>query len=500
MSLHRLRLLFPLVLALFFLLTACSVLATPPPPLPQTPTSDLSALTPLPTSSPTAGLSSQGTPVAAPTPTPDHLTSGGPWLVYASGGGTLLEAVNSDGSGHMAIPADALLNASDLSDGASPHGGWLAVRTQGSQPGDLALQILHLPDGTLKTITPLFSPDLQRLANTTAQDALPEVFYAVLQPHTLSWSPDGRYLAFVAAVEGPSSDLYVYDTHTGQIRRLTNGVKQVATPLWSPDSLWVVIQEAESFGPDADIRTDAVWAVAVDHSEMRKLYVPPADSLGEVFLGWASSGELLSYSRNPVGGQALRQVPLNTRFVDVLFSRPFLSIAYDSASQTLVFTEGQGTAVHSLLPEGIYLLPASADKSAQATQVRAGQWNGVEWAPSLGRFLANGMSGLLLVAPDGSATWIKGEGQGAASPDGQWLVCWGGNDSPGVRLYNPGGQMLQEVSAQVAQQVSWRPDASGFFFLTGERLYIASFPQALPALIDGQLQPGDQEGMTWMEP
>lgn len=36
------------------------------------------------------------------------------------------------------------------------------------------------------------------------------------------WSPDGRYLAIVGAIEGPSSDLYVFDTQTQRFQRLTS--------------------------------------------------------------------------------------------------------------------------------------------------------------------------------------------------------------------------------------------------------------------------------------
>lgn len=45
------------------------------------------------------------------------------------------------------------------------------------------------------------------------------------------WSPDGRYLAFLGAIEGPSSDVYVYDTATDRVQRLTSAA--IMQQIWS---------------------------------------------------------------------------------------------------------------------------------------------------------------------------------------------------------------------------------------------------------------------------
>ena len=49
-----------------------------------------------------------------------------------------------------------------------------------------------------------------------------------------TWSPDDRYVAFAATVNG-LSDLYVYDLQEEQLRRLTNDAYADMQPSWSPD-------------------------------------------------------------------------------------------------------------------------------------------------------------------------------------------------------------------------------------------------------------------------
>ena len=114
----------------------------------------------------------------------------------------------------------------------------------------ITLTLLHLPDGQLQPIGPLFSPEMQQAiaaAGFDRNDAIEAGIAIVENGDTLKWSPDGRYLAFIAAIDGPSSDVYSYDLQTGQINRLTDGPNQAANLSWSPDSKWIVHEEVEEF-------------------------------------------------------------------------------------------------------------------------------------------------------------------------------------------------------------------------------------------------------------
>lgn len=55
----------------------------------------------------------------------------------------------------------------------------------------------------------------------------PVVFGVARDTSKSRWSPDGRYLAFSAAMEGPEADIYLYDSRTNGLRRLTFGEDEV---------------------------------------------------------------------------------------------------------------------------------------------------------------------------------------------------------------------------------------------------------------------------------
>ena len=78
------------------------------------------------------------------------------------------------------------------------------------------------------------------------RSAADQVWAAVGIRNHPAWSPDGRWLAFNAAIDGPSADVYVYDTSTNSIERLTDGPDQSVDLVWSPDSAYIVHGVADS--------------------------------------------------------------------------------------------------------------------------------------------------------------------------------------------------------------------------------------------------------------
>jgi hypothetical protein len=140
----------------------------------------------------------------------------------------------------------------------SPNGEWLAYYS-GQMPEygeefskysgafDLTLNLMHLPDGAIYPITPLLSADFP--ANFTRQlgalelsgrtNPYPDMDNVILSfmngIFALDWSPDSTTLAFAGEIEGPSSDLYLYDVETGTIRRLTDGPENIQWIRFSPE-------------------------------------------------------------------------------------------------------------------------------------------------------------------------------------------------------------------------------------------------------------------------
>src|SRR5678815_485194 len=65
----------------------------------------------------------------------------------------------------------------------------------------------------------------------------------------VSWSPDGRNLAF-SGQAGGISDLYLLDLQAGTIRQLTNDKYADIQPTWSPDGKTI------AFSTDRGAQTD----------------------------------------------------------------------------------------------------------------------------------------------------------------------------------------------------------------------------------------------------
>jgi hypothetical protein len=455
------------------------------------------AVQPLPSLTPVPS----GVPPTATVPAAS-LSATGPWLVYPSGGGQALVTRNADGSAATQVSIPPLLYAADLTRGLSPKGGMIAFRTgQRVQPAETALYLLNLPEGRLERITPLFSESEQALVQAGQDGRAADVAVGVVRPDALAWSPDGRYLAFIAALERNAADLYLYDTQGGKISRMTFGTNMSASPFWTTNSQSVITQEVVSFNAGsaaAALKLGDIWITDAQTGVTSKVYSPPPESAGEVFTGWETDTGLLAYSHSPAGNVSLRLVNLKPFKITTLLSGPFDTLAFDPATRTIAFTRSQAGAGSTLLATGLYLL---APDSLDPRLVQAGEWQGLVWSDSGGEFIARGPQGVIGVTPDGTPALISGENQLLPSPGGKWLACWGDATTaakPGLRLYRTGSTLVQAVVTDAVQQLAWQPDAMGFFFIAGSRLELAVFPSLQPVILDPDVKPGPTPVLVWV--
>jgi len=128
---------------------------------------------------------------ASPT---QELTSSGPWLLVKTSVG--LWATNEDGSS-LALLTQGDNWASDLAAAVQPLGDQVVVLTS-SDDGfpslgehHLALNLLSLPDGGLRKITDLTSPQTEPGPSYTLGDTSLEAVRAIMEQNSYAWSPDG---------------------------------------------------------------------------------------------------------------------------------------------------------------------------------------------------------------------------------------------------------------------------------------------------------------------
>lgn len=186
--------------------------------------------------------------------------------------------VNTDGSGQREWSKNA------FSIVGSPASSYFAVLTSQSDSQEeysktVALEIVHLPEMSVKTIPLMASPVIKTFDYSllpyihteiyTEEEVVIRLINIAIVSEPPAWSPNGRYLAFSAAIDGPTADLYVYDTVSDQIRRLTDGLDMATQPEWSPDGKWIVHRGITGWG--GGCYESGVWAAAVDGSEVKWL-------------------------------------------------------------------------------------------------------------------------------------------------------------------------------------------------------------------------------------
>jgi len=330
------------------------VLSASPTSQPEEPTSFLSA-------SPTSEIVQE-------------LTSTGPWLLVKTSVG--LWATNKDGSG-LTLLTQGDNWASDLAAAVQPSGDQVVVLTS-SDDGfpslsehHLALNLLSLPDGNLRKITDLTSPQTEPGPSFTLGDANWEAVRAIMEQSCYAWSPDGTKLAFIGVMDGPSADVYLFDTTTDQITRVSQDGAQNFNPSWSPDGNTLFFFGALTFGTGAGATMSGAWAASGDGTNVTPLYQPI--TAGEILLGWRDNKTVVLESVTmQLGENHLRLFNLRTREETVLIDETVSCAAVASESSA-----NPGVVMYCK-DDGLYLLHSG---ESQAEKISADMVKYLYWIP-----------------------------------------------------------------------------------------------------------------------
>lgn len=453
-------------------LAACTAgTATPSlaPDATTTPSVLPSATTTLPPPSPTATLSPTATqaptlkpttlpPTATATPYPPLHTSG-PYFVYTKeeAGDLKLVILDQDGSGRRVIDLPEGSHISQLSNAISPDGQWLAFHTSSAfkqqdwlnaDASDLKLNLLNLKDGSVQTVAALLSQDypnnLQETSNfiirTEPQNYIPtlnDLKNALLGGITsFDWSNSSRYLAFAGEMNGPSSDLYLYDLGNESTTQLSNGPEEIQLLYWSRDNTRIIYQSTFSIGEgECGTRYELDFSTFVTQNNGEHcLFHNGDDSIKINIPAWPSN--------------------LAT------------AIAQDTRNKlTLIYIDYEASTEE--YPAGLYLVDQK--KCIYKKVIEGSNWLISFLESPKYRFIARDKNRTIAIRADGTwAQLLASSLEPSQSPDNQWLALYNDHE---IDIANQAGVILKRNDIFEIRSVAWLPDSSAVLFTTFNSLY-----------------------------
>lgn len=446
----------------------------------------------------------QSTPspaVAEPTSTTEspsvQLQPKVPWLIVSSTDG--LWAANMDGTQMTELAPKSWIDINlEASISSSAHK--IAYVSSGSDNyHGLALNLISLPDGTIQKVTDLTTSATEPGANDSPGTPKLEAMRAISeQIPSYAWSPDGTQLAFIASLDTPKADVYVYDLAGGKIQKISNDQNEDFQPSWTPDGKSVLYFEADSFGTGAGFSMQGAWLAAADGSGAAKLYTP--DSSGEALLGWRDSDTAVLTSWDAaIGTKNLRLYNVRTKKQTVLNE----GAVYGAAVATGI-KDDAGAVLYGT-DKGLFLLPVGKSEPQKLTdeKVDTGGFPAALRWQDYGRIFIVRFAGgnLSTFMADGSqrqdAPFNPSMGQLDVSSFG---LIWGwtakGGDTQGAWISGPGLTTAQ-VSQEVASAPQWNVDNDLLFFV-GSDLYRTTFDSHYSDTARVSSLTGDVVGSAWL--
>jgi hypothetical protein len=407
----------------------------------------------------------------------------------------------------------------------SPDGRYFAYHTGEvtEQGGDLTLHILRLEDeteiATIRLVTEDVADQMLALAERLAQnpsDQLKEAFWSD-EPipseriagegmyalpgglRAMDWSPDSSKLAFAAQIDGPTSDLYIYDVNTGDIRRLSSGPQQIRSLEWSPDGQWIAHESAYYVGMQSPTTfnfasRDGSTVFSVDtHAHMRH--------------GWYGSGVyVVTNAANGPGRFGLEAILTQTQRANMLWEDTYYGYVLDWPGGKLLVRTGEERIDEQGNPvgyePGIYLV----DFNQGSIELINGFEEYTERF-NIGMALWDKSGEFALLNLDDEAYALDAEGHlrsliegaaivGWASPDGSVIMIrW--HDSERISWYMVDLEAYLEFSNEVPDCVSWRPDSQLFVYTIDSVLYYQDMQRDQSILLDDQVLDGSC-AITWV--
>jgi WD40 repeat protein len=348
------------------------------------------------------------------------------------------------------------------------------------------LVILDLVNQTTLLQLELTGPSTQLSPENTHGDPAFEVIGALQFSDSLAWSPDGSRLAFVAARDGDSADVYLFNRSDNSVVRLTEEAGHATALHWSPDGLLLQYISVNSFGTGAGFSMEGLWVYDFQGNQIQRLEM--SESSGEDFLVWTDASHFLISSWSPMcESYNLRLVDAASFYNQVIVDGCFTASAYDPEQKFGMFSVTQfnnefcscGEPMDAglmIFGEGIGI-PIAGDigrKKFEQLEVY-----GIDFIPKGNLFTVYGDEGLSQIYYDEVYRLdILPELNGLTpypSPTGDYWV-WASRFQPGLWV-TENNDNLVEVSPLFSGVPQWSQDGQSIYFFENNQLFLSSAPQ-----------------------
>ncbi len=409
----------------------------------------------------------------------DTLNPSGPWLVFITGTegeSHQIWAANPDGSAMTVLADNAFVTGyrgRHLRPQISPNGHHIAYIEVQDQPLTAFLRVIDLATGDNNRVMMLY--------DESQVGYQPEMMDVILnQASSLAWSPDGRTLGLIGAMEGGSADLYVHNPEEQSVARVSDGPGQAYMPVWSADGKLILhtatsqFHRGEWYSPFV-FTPDGLWALNADTYINSPITWPYGNNPEFIkYFPWYGSTFAFVGTGSPCQSD-------NGCWLDVVSGEtgvfPFPIVEYAISPQTggLLATSFQTTMPSDTA--GAYLF---TPQNPDGTLLFDFELDNIQWLDQAGVFSAQVISipqlQALQISTDGivtkSSNWDRSSlyMEMKTSPNGKTTAWYGYVDenNMGLWLGSDEDQNLVQITSEPVFDAVWSPDSEWVFFTVDE--------------------------------
>jgi hypothetical protein len=375
----------------------------------------------------------------------------------------------------------------DLNDGMSPDRKFFAFVTgfSGASVHPM-LVVLDIENQTPILQLELTGSTIQPGMEGTHGDPAFEAYGAMQFDDNLAWSPDATRLAFVAARDGDSADVYLFNRSDLSVTRLTDEAGHAAALHWSPDGQFLQYLSTYTFGTGAGAAMEGLWVY--DFQGQQAQLLETLESNGENFLSWTDDSHFLIASWSRIcESYHLRLVNAASLYHQVIVDGCFTGVAYDPEQKFGMFSVTEfnyencscGEAMEAgveIFGEGIGYPIVGEIGIKKFEQLNA---YGIGFIPQGKLFTVYGDEGLQTIYDsENNSLTILPAVKGLTpypSPTGEYWA-WASPTQAGLWITENNSNPV-ELSPLFSGIPLWSQDGQTIYFFENNRLFSASAPQ-----------------------